>query len=120
MLKLKDLSTEDFCRALNKPQLVSVSNKSRPKKQMTIDNETFIDILARANAISAKCKSQIIDLAAEGKTENELLRAITDIANGKVTTTQKAKGEVITSFKQIKDEDFFAGLSRPQLTAFTA
>ncbi len=115
--EMKKLSSEDFCRAIINPQQFSPSDKGQVKKVgLKIDNEVFGDILARALAVSPECKIKIIDLATDGLSENDLLRAIVDIANGKkIAPTQKAGGETINSFAGIKDEDFFAGLSHPSL-----
>ena len=135
MLKLKDLSTEAFSRSLISPQLVSTFNEGRAIKKMKIDNETFIDLLGRAGAVSPECKLRVIDMATEGRIESELLRTITDMATEPPDANDKgglekgtglkkdAKGiqrGVITSFDGIEDKDFFAGLCRPNFTAITA
>lgn len=89
MLKFKDLSTEEFCRGLTNPQQFTPEQRTK-KSGLKISNEVFSDVLARALAVSPECKSKIIDLATAGKTENELLRAITDMASGReVTSTSR-------------------------------
>ena len=116
MKTLKDVSSEDFSRAITNPQQFSPSDKGQVKKVgLKIDNEVFGDILARALAVSPECKIKIIDLATEGATEHALLRAITDIATGREVATTKRQRTAVTSFKDVKDEDFFAGLSHPSL-----
>lgn len=100
------------------------------KPKMKIDNEVFIDLLGRAGAVSPECKSKITDMATEGKTEGELLRAITDMATeppdtddrgdltggtGLKKDTKNVQRVAITSFEGVKDEDFFAGIAQPSL-----
>ena len=97
---------------------------------MKIDNEVFIDLLGRAGAVSDECKIKITDMATEGKTEGELLRTIADMATedpdandkgdldegtGLVKDGVKVQRTAVTSFKGVKDEDFFAGLVHPSL-----
>ncbi len=116
MLKLKDVSTEDFCRALTNPQQFLPERKGAwEKPKMKIDNEVFIDLLGRAGAVSPECKSKITDMAAQGGTEYELLRGIADIACGKEVATTKRQRTAVTSFEGVEDADFFAGLTRPSL-----
>ncbi len=115
MKTLKDVSSEDFSRAITNPKRFSPDHQYRAKPKMKIDNEVFIDLLGRAGAVSPECKSKITDMATEGKTEGELLRAIADIACGKEVATTKRQRTAVTSFEGIEDADFFAGLSNPSL-----
>ena len=129
MLKLKDLSTEEFCRSLNHPQLISFSNENR-KPKMVVDNATMIDLSARALAISRDCKIKVIDMFLEGKTEGELLRTITDFAakdpdaadkgelaggTGLKKDTKGGDRQTVRSFEGLEDKDFFAGISQPSI-----
>jgi HK97 family phage prohead protease len=58
----------------------TLENANRP--QLRVDTETLLDLTGRAAAISLECKSQVMDMALSGKTEQEMLRAIADAALG--------------------------------------
>lgn len=70
-------------RAENKDlrdQVLALADKDKP--QLRVDPETLLDLTGRAAAISLECKSQVMDMALSGKTEQEMLRAIADAALG--------------------------------------
>ena len=98
------------------------------KPKMKIENDIFQDLLGRAGAVSLELKAKVADMAVEGKTEQEITRAILDEAiiepdaidkgDLKDGTGLKNKGgdnrpEIITSFEKVEDDDFFRGLSEP-------
>jgi phage head maturation protease len=58
----------------------TLDNANKP--QLRVDPETLLDLTGRAAAISLECKSQVMDMALAGKTEQEMLRAIADAALG--------------------------------------
>jgi len=105
-----------------------LTEDARPK--MRVDTETFTDLLGRAGAVSPECKNKISDMAVDGKTEPEMLRAITDMATGKSDAEdlgdlgdglkKKKKGTMDrtlrTSFEGLDDKDFFSGIVQPTMS----
>jgi len=98
------------------------------KPKMKIENDVFQDLLGRAGAVSLGLKAKVADMAVEGKTEQEITRAILDEAitdpnandNGDLDNGTGLKNkngnnhrEIITSFEKVEDDDFFRGLSNP-------
>jgi hypothetical protein len=104
---------------------------SKPK--MRIDAETLQNLLGRAGAFSTELKAEVADMAANGKTREEITDHILVKAAGKADaanpgngpgndgvgrqTTQSTPGATIASFKQIDDDSFFKGLSNPSAFA---
>ena len=104
-----------------------LTEESKPK--MAVTTETLQDLLGRAGAVSIECKSKIIDMAVQGKTEPEMLRAITDAnitdtdasdsgdkgnaLEGKKKTNTRSR---VTSFEQIDDKDFLGSICQPAIT----
>jgi len=103
-----------------------LTEEAKPK--MRVSTETFIDLLGRAGAVSLECKGKISDMAAEGKTEQEMLRTITDEATldpdagdtgDKGNTLEGKKPKVqtrTTSFEQVEDKDFFGSVCQPSIS----
>lgn len=98
------------------------------KPKMKIENDIFQDLLGRAGAVSLELKAKVADMAVEGKTEQEITRAILDRAIIDPDATDKGdlkdgtglknkdgdnRPEIITSFEKVEDDDFFRGLSEP-------
>lgn len=123
--KLEIPKAEDIATAVRS----LLTEAAKPK--MSVDTATLIDLSGRAGAVSAECKAKVMDLAMEGKTEPELLRAITDMAveNPDANDTgdldagtglpKDTKGnlerQTVRSFEGLEDTDFFAGLSAPSM-----
>jgi len=97
---------------------------------LQIVEETFIDLLGRAGAVSPECKIKITDMATEGKTEGELLRAITDMAiedpdandngdleggTGLTKDGKTVQRTTVKSFKGVEDKDFFSSIAQPSM-----
>jgi hypothetical protein len=64
---------EDIAAAV----LRSIAEQSKPRPQVDLD--TFKDLRTRAAAHSPECAAKVIELYEQGKTENEMLRAISDM-----------------------------------------
>lgn len=103
-----------------------LTEDARPK--MKITPEVFTDLLGRAGAVSVEMKAKVADMASDGKTEVEILRAINEataiapdtkdkpgIDDGlnKKSVVQRA---VVSTFKGIEDKDFFASLESPGIS----
>lgn len=95
------------------------------KPKMKITPEVFVDLLGRAGAVSAECKCKVADMAGDGKTETEILRAITEATATPPDTSDKGdigdglekkkviQRAVVSTFKGVEDKDFFASLASP-------
>ena len=113
------------------PEIVSqvrdaLADDAKPK--MKIENEIFQDLLGRAGAVSLELKAKVADMAVEGKTEQEITRAILDEAIIDPDATDKGdlKGGTglkekkgndrfvkVESFEGVEDDDFFSGIREP-------
>jgi len=104
-----------------------ITEDAKPK--MLVDTETLQDLLGRAGAVSVECKSKIMDMATQGKTEPEMLRAITDEATldpdagdtGDKGNTLEGKKKITTrtqvkSFEGVDDKDFFGSVCQPSIS----
>lgn len=126
--KMEFAKPEDIPKAEDIATAVRAMITEDSKPKMQIDNETLIDISGRAGAISEKCKLKVMDLAMEGKTEPELLRAITDMAveNPDALDTGDLEGDgtgktkrkitsrsTVTTFEGLEDKDFLGALKNP-------
>ena len=99
------------------------------KPKMQISTETLQDLAGRAGGISLELKSKVTDMAIEGKSETDILRAIHDTMiadpdakdkgerNDDGTLKGKGKGKTdaraITTFEGLDDKDFLKGLEAP-------
>ena len=96
------------------------------KPKMKIENDVFQDLLGRAGAVSLELKAKVADMAVEGKTEQEITRAILDEAiidpnaqdkeglengTGLRNKTGDNRSGIITSFEKVEDDDFFRGIA---------
>ena len=125
--KLSFAKPEDIPKAEDIATAVRAQLTEDAKPKMRVSTETFIDLLGRAGAVSLECKAKISDMAAEGKTEQEMLRAITDeatldsdAADGGTGGTTQSKKKVdtrsqTTSFEQVEDDDFFSSICQPAI-----
>ena len=113
---------EDIARSV----MSQISEANKPKMAITV--ETLQDLLSRAGAISIEMKAKVADMATDGKTEPEILRAMTDsfqkpdgkdkggLENGTgLPTAPQAvdRSTKITTFKDMDDKVFFNGLNEP-------
>lgn len=104
----------------------AITEDARPK--MKISTEVFVDLLGRAGAVSTELKAKVADMATDGKTEVEILRAMNDATptpdtsdKGDIGDGLNAKGKVtqratVTTFKGIEDKDFFASINSPEIS----
>lgn len=99
------------------------------KPKMRIDAETLSSLLGRAGAFSVDLKAEVADMAANGKTREEITDYILVKAAAKPDATGKpgpgADGTgrdagrshvpmaTVSSFKQVDDDSFFRSLSNP-------
>lgn len=132
--EIKTLVGESVAKALadSMPDTINavraaLQEDSKPK--MRIDAETLMNLLGRAGAFSVDLKAEVADMAANGKTKEELIDHIFVKAAGPadaknpgsgpgddgVGMTHKSvvNGATVASFKQIDDDSFFAGLTNP-------
>jgi len=113
---------EDIARSV----MSQIAEGNKPKMAITV--ETLQDLLSRAGAISIEMKAKVADMATDGKTEPEILRAMTDSfqkADGKdsgglengtgIPGNQQTvdRSTKITTFKDLDDKVFFNGLNEP-------
>ena len=61
-------------------QIVSEVITDSNKPRMQVDAEILSDLSSRAQAVSLECKSKVIDMAIEGRTQVEILQFINDEA----------------------------------------
>ena len=126
---VKDMVPEIVKAAV--PEVRSIMEEEA-KPRMKIETEVLQDLLGRAGAISLELKSKVSDMAVvEGKTEQEITKAILDAATGdpdafdhgdispdgtpiKNQKTPQANA-TIGSFEQVEDDAFFSGLSKPAM-----
>lgn len=100
----------------------ALAEDAAPK--MRVDAATLLDITGRAAAVSLECKSEVMDLALQGKNEAELLRHITtaatkapdaqDKGSGDGDGTGRPAGNRGASFKVVDDDLFARSLTSPQ------
>jgi hypothetical protein len=104
----------------------NIAEAARPK--MNVSTETGRDLLNRAGAVSLEAKSEVSNMLFDGKLETEILRHLQDkiMANPDARDSGGAGGDgtgrgnnpaakgtgdtrqqPITSFKNVKDDDFF-------------
>nr|MBC8360933.1 hypothetical protein [Candidatus Desulfatibia profunda] len=119
--KLNIPKAEDIVTAVR----AMLTEDAKPK--MKIDTAVFVDLLGRAGAVSMELKAKVADMAVDGKTEIEILRAITEATSPPPDTTDKGdigdglkkkqtQRATITTFKGVEDKDFFASLSSPGIS----
>ena len=110
---------------MDKPPKIDLQPIGKEKKvEMTISNNEFKVLLSRAGAISADVKSEVADLALEGKNYRELSDFILDKA---VTSKNDADADDLgdknsesairtkkSKFEEIDDDDFFRSISNPR------
>lgn len=106
----------------------SMAEFNRPKYGCSI--EQFQDIFGRAAAVSPNAQTEMASLLTQGKTAEEMQARLLVMATTPPDTHDAASGNGgdgtglgatppgdqhsdIRSFKQITDDDFFAGLSNP-------
>ncbi|MCK4717668.1 MAG: hypothetical protein KAT70_03275 [Thermoplasmata archaeon] len=127
-VKVADLpKTEDTARSVAD----ILKEEARPK--MAFSNETQQDLLNRAGAVSVDLKAKVADMCAEGKSENEILRAISDDGMQDSDANDNGGGDagdagdnagegsgdqttVVRSFKDVKDDAFIQGFTNPSYT----
>uniref|UniRef100_A0A6H1ZL43 Putative peptidase n=1 Tax=viral metagenome TaxID=1070528 RepID=A0A6H1ZL43_9ZZZZ len=119
--KLNIPKAEDIATAVR----AMLTEDAKPK--MKIDTAVFVDLLGRAGAVSMELKAKVADMAGDGNTEIEILRAITEATSPPPDTTDKGdigdglkkkqtQRATITTFKGVEDKDFFASLSSPGIS----
>jgi len=105
----------------------AMADQSRPKYGCTI--EDFQDLFGRAAAVSPEAQTEMAAMLARGETASAIQKRLLDLAAPKPDATDlRGPGQdgtgmnpgdpsqpqaEIRSFKQITDDDFFAGLSNP-------
>lgn len=124
---------DDVVKGLKIPSAADIATEVRSmvaedaKPKMQISTETLQDLAGRAGGISLELKSKVTDMAIEGKSETDILRAINDAmiedpdANdkGELDDDKRLKSKkigptsAITTFEGLKDEDFLRGLGQP-------
>jgi len=126
--KLNFAKPEDIPKAEDIATAVRSMLTEDAKPRMSVDTETLQDLLGRAGAVSLECKSKVVDMATQGKTEPEMLRAITDEStlgtdaadggdNGNTLRKKKVETRTqVTSFEQVEDKDFFGSICQPAIT----
>ena len=134
-LEKKDIQQmiDDVVKGLKIPSAADIATEVRSmmaedaKPKMQISTETLQDLAGRAGGISLELKSKVTDMAIEGKSETDILRAINDAmiedpdANdkGELDDDKRLKSKkigptsAITTFEGLKDEDFLRGLGQP-------
>jgi len=135
-LEKKDIQQmiDDVVKGLKIPSAADIATEVRSmmaedaKPKMQISTETLQDLAGRAGGISLELKSKVTDMAIEGKSETDILRAISDAMIGNTDANDNGEpdldGELnpkgkpdatraITTFKDLKDEDFLRGLGQP-------
>ena len=125
--KLNFAKPDDIPKAEDIATAVRAQLTEDAKPKMLVSNEIFMDLLGRAGAVSLECKGKISDMASQGKTEQEILRAITDEAaidpdandqGDGGTTLKKKKTDTktqVTSFEQVEDKDFIGSVCQPAI-----
>lgn len=105
-----------------------IAEAARPKFAVTA--EEWQDIYGRSAAVSPEAQIEMASMLAQGKTANEMQRKLLDLAvkapdardqgngpgaegTGMQTSETNGQQAVIRSFKQITDDEFFAGLTNP-------
>lgn len=111
-----------------------VAEDAKPKMQFA--NETFQDLLNRAGAVSNELKAKVADMASEGKSESDCLRAIQDAVVGNPDASdnsgigtgleQRQPGSplpgfvgdnerTLSTFKDLDDDLFLSGMKDPRV-----
>jgi len=127
--KLNFAKPEDIPKVEDIATVVRSAINEDAKPKMLVDTETLQDLLGRAGAVSMECKNKITDMALQGKTEPEMLRAITDsnVLDGDANDsgaggdTLEGKKKIdtralTTSFEQVDDKDFFGSICNPAIS----
>ena len=112
--KLSIPKAEDIATAVR----AMLAEDAKPKMKVT--PEVFVDLLGRAGAVSVDLKAKVADMAGDGKTETEILRAITEATATPPDTSDKGDigdgldkkknthRSVVTTFTGIEDKDFLS------------
>lgn len=105
-----------------------IAEAAKPKFAVTA--EEWQDIYGRSAAVSPDAQIEMASMLAQGKTANEMQRKLLDLAVKAPDARDQGNGPgeegtgmesrdindqhaVIRSFKQITDDEFFAGLTNP-------
>ena len=100
----------------------SIAEDAKPK--LRVSPEEYIDLTSRAGVVSPECKLKVADMVGDGKNADEIKTYILneatkpDAKDGHGRTilddkdVKKTDGPV-TTFRQIEDDTFFAGVMNP-------
>jgi len=100
----------------------SIAEDAKPK--LRVSPEEYIDLTSRAGVVSPECKLKVADMVGDGKNANEIKTYILDEAtnpdardgHGRQILDDKGGKKTdgpVTTFRQIEDDAFFAGLVNP-------
>ena len=137
-MEVKEMDKEEIMRlikeavsAIEIPKAVDIASAVRSlleedaKPKFKISAEDFGDLMSRAGAVSPDCKLKVADMVGDGKNADEIKDYILDKATkpdagdtgGRTPLDDKNKDKdtdgLISSFKQIDDDDFFGGIGNP-------